>query len=373
MMLDAEAFRTVIGRFTSGVSVITTSHDGRDWGMTASALCSVSLEPPKVLICVNRDAPTGSAVCEAGHFAINILDADQRWVAEGFAQPRTDKFADVDFRRGGSGDPILADCLAILECQVAQEVVAGSHRVLIADVLYAEANEAEPLAYYRGAFGRFELAQYSDAYRQLFTMILSRELPLDAPLEPRELSAKLTLPLSAITYALTRLIGDGLVSRDPELGYRQVAFDPSHAIESYQAKRALDLAAADMTVGKVSAPSIARLRTLADRANSYVTPEGIRDIPGYRAATLAFQEALVGLTRNRAFSSTIASLRIPELISIPQQATRVRAAEIALNRTRIVAGYEAGDVEMTKRALSDQADLHIEVCLDLMTKGGRPL
>jgi flavin reductase (DIM6/NTAB) family NADH-FMN oxidoreductase RutF/DNA-binding GntR family transcriptional regulator len=376
-MLDAEVFREVMGRFASGVSVLTTAHEGRDWGMTASALCSVSLDPPTILICINRLAPSGQAIAEARHFAANILGAEQGWLAELFARPSEDKFAEVGFRRGGCGDPVLADCLAVLECQVVDEIVARSHRVLIADVLAAGTADVEPLTYYRGTFGRFELVQHSDAYRLLFDKMVDGSIPANEPLVADELAGRFGLPPSAVGYALIRLIGDGLVTREPQVGYRRVAFDPAHAIECYDAKRVIDLAVADLTVGKVPAAAVRRLRTLCDRANGYVTPGGIRDVASYRAATMAFQEAAVGLAGNRAFLSTVRALRIPELIAMPQEATQGRATEIASNRSRIVAGYESGDLQRTRDALNDQADLHIELSLNMIAGQGsgspRPL
>ena len=366
-MLDSAVFRNVIARFASGVGVVTTSHDGRDWGMTASAICSVSLDPPTVLICANRMAPSGNAFSAARHFAINILGSEQRWIAEKFARPMPNKFNDVEFRRGGAGDPLLVNCLATLECQVVEEVTVGSHRVLIADVLAADAFDVQPLAYYRGTFGRFELAEDSDAYRLLFDKIIDRSFPLDESLDPHKLGKHLGVAESAIGYALTRLIGDGLVVRDPELGYRQVGFDPNYAIECYEAKRMLDQGTADCTVGRVSLPALSRLRVLCDRANAHVSSAGILDVPGYRSATTALQEEIISFAGNRALAVALRILRIPELISIPQQATRERALEIATNRNRIVTGYEEEDLTMTKQALNDQADLHIEICLDLLT------
>ena len=367
-MLDPAVFRNVMGRFASGVSVITLAHDGRDWGMTLSALCSVSLDPPTVLICTNRAAPSGNAVAEARHFAINILGVDQRWIAEEFAQPSADKFTDVLFSRAGSGDPLLADCIASMECQVVEELLVGSHRVLIAEVLTAQARDEEPLAYFRGTFGRFELAQHADAYRLLFDTVVERALPLDEPLDPTSLADRFALPTSAIVYGLTRLIGDGLVTREPELGYRQVAFDPSYAIDCYEAKRALDHAVARLTVGRTTPVALDRLRTLCSRANTYVDSDGVSDVPGYRAAALAFQEGMIGLAQNRAITSAVRRLRIPELVSIPQAATRERAREIAGNRERIVQGYEEQDLAGTLAALDDQADLHVAISLDLLAQ-----
>jgi 4-nitrophenol 2-monooxygenase / 4-nitrocatechol 4-monooxygenase, reductase component len=121
------SFRDVIGRFASGVTVITTNHDGSDYGMTASAMCSLSLEPPMVLVCVNRRVATRAAVSSSGVFAVNILDEHQAETALRFATPRDDKFAGVAVRRGELRCPLLDGALAWLECRVTEDVAGGTH------------------------------------------------------------------------------------------------------------------------------------------------------------------------------------------------------------------------------------------------------
>lgn len=156
---DSALFRRTIGHFASGVAVITTSHGGRDFGMTASAVTSLSLEPPMLVICVNRNAPTHQAISESDRFAVNVLARSQQQLAFNFARPAEDKFAGVKLRQGQLGLPLLVGCVANFECAVTSVTTGGTHTIFIAEVLTAIADEHhDPLLYYRGRFGRLRLA-----------------------------------------------------------------------------------------------------------------------------------------------------------------------------------------------------------------------
>src|SRR6202041_1770719 len=108
----------VIGHFASGVTVITAMHDGERRGTTASAVSSLSLEPPMVLICLNRSSATARAVAAARRFAVNILGEDQAEEAMRFAKRADagDKFAGIAVSTGDRGEPLLTNALATLEC-----------------------------------------------------------------------------------------------------------------------------------------------------------------------------------------------------------------------------------------------------------------
>jgi flavin reductase (DIM6/NTAB) family NADH-FMN oxidoreductase RutF len=156
IFVDRELFRDVIGRFVSGVTVITARCGGKDYGLTASAVASLSLDPPMLLVCINKSTGTCHAVSESKRFAVNILQEDQGPLALRFATPNTDKFAGVHIAYGEFGEPVLQDALAVLECRVAEEVTGGTHSVFLAEVQTARAREGFPLAYFRGKFGRFQ-------------------------------------------------------------------------------------------------------------------------------------------------------------------------------------------------------------------------
>jgi 4-nitrophenol 2-monooxygenase / 4-nitrocatechol 4-monooxygenase, reductase component len=155
---DQNAFREAVGHFTTGVAVVTTAHEGERFGVTASAVNSVSMDPPTLLVCLNRRLPTREALVGARHFAVNVLAEDQGALAMQFATRAPDKFAGVRLTEDEHGVPLLQDALAHLLCTVVQPVDAATHTVFLAEVRDARAGGGAPLAYFRGTFGRFERA-----------------------------------------------------------------------------------------------------------------------------------------------------------------------------------------------------------------------
>ena len=158
MSLDRDAFRSVLGRFASGITVVTTcAPDGRDHGMTVSAFCSVSLTPPLVLVCIAQNADMYGVLQEVSHFTINILASHQEAISRRFADlDAEERFEGVGFRRGKFGAPVLHDILAYVECSVKERYDAGDHGIVIGEVEHAAARDDRPLLYYRGGYARLE-------------------------------------------------------------------------------------------------------------------------------------------------------------------------------------------------------------------------
>ncbi|QFG20218.1 flavin reductase family protein [Actinomadura sp. WMMB 499] len=154
--VSGEDFRSLIGRFTTGVTIVTTVDGGVARGTTASALSSVSLEPPTLLICMNKESTTGRAITRSGHFAVNVLGEDQGAVARHFARSGSG-FGEYATVPGRWGSPLLVDALAGFECRVTDAVEAGTHIVMIGAVESAVGREGLPLAYFCGRFGRLSL------------------------------------------------------------------------------------------------------------------------------------------------------------------------------------------------------------------------
>jgi flavin reductase (DIM6/NTAB) family NADH-FMN oxidoreductase RutF len=123
--------------------------------MTATAVCSVSVEPPLVMACINQSANTHAAVDGSGVFALNILPASEQELAQRFASSEGDKFEGVDVDEGPTGAPLLAAALAHCDCRVERSVSAGDHTIFIGRVLCAASREdgARPLLYFRGDYG----------------------------------------------------------------------------------------------------------------------------------------------------------------------------------------------------------------------------
>lgn len=154
-LVNREVFRDVIGHFATGVTVITTRYEGVNYGLTASAVSSLSLDPPMVLVCINKKSGTPSVISKAKIFAVNILREGQQAIARQFATPHPDKFREIPIVFGELGVPLLSNMLATIECRVVGEVTGGTHAVFLAEVQAACAQEGMPMAYYRGRMGKF--------------------------------------------------------------------------------------------------------------------------------------------------------------------------------------------------------------------------
>lgn len=154
-----EHFRRVMGRFATGVTVITTHLDGELHGMTANAVTSLSLEPMLVLICVDKSADSHDIIAKAGVFAVNILNQHQADISDKFAKKGIDNvhtLDDVPHRFSETGCPILDGCLGYLDCKTVVEHHGGDHTIFIGEVMDAgEEPENEPLVFYAGRYGRF--------------------------------------------------------------------------------------------------------------------------------------------------------------------------------------------------------------------------
>jgi flavin reductase (DIM6/NTAB) family NADH-FMN oxidoreductase RutF len=155
--VDAATFRSVLGRFASGVTVVTVyDEEGGDEGMTVSAFCSLSLVPPLILICVDHTASLHDAVQRATHFGVNILAAEQEPISRRFAGTDADRFEGLGFQRGKRGVALLDGALAHLECRVYARHEGGDHTIVIGEVESAVASRGKPLLYYRGGYAQLE-------------------------------------------------------------------------------------------------------------------------------------------------------------------------------------------------------------------------
>ena len=158
MTIDSDSFRSVLGRFASGITVVTTRDaDRRDVGMTVSAFCSASLRPPLVQLCIDHAASMYAALMGAERFGVNILAAEQEALSRRFATAdSTRRFDGIGYQRGESGIVLLDDALAHLECRVVARHEAGDHMMVIGEVESASARSAAPLLYYRGGYAQLE-------------------------------------------------------------------------------------------------------------------------------------------------------------------------------------------------------------------------
>jgi flavin reductase (DIM6/NTAB) family NADH-FMN oxidoreductase RutF len=148
-----ELFREVFGRFATGVAVITTAGSGTGGGMTANALCSLSLDPLLALVCFENQARTLPIVRDAGRFAVNILASHQEPVARVFASklPEAEKLVGVEHRLE-HGVPIIDGALAWAACELHELMPGGDHTIAIGRVVRLGLGEGEPLLWYSGRY-----------------------------------------------------------------------------------------------------------------------------------------------------------------------------------------------------------------------------
>lgn len=152
-----DEFRSVMGHFATGVTVVTTHHEGRDFATTASAVSSVSLEPALFLVCMNERSVTGAAIGAAGRLGVNILGHGQQDLARRFAGKEDKELDAATTTLGPFGQPLLHGAIATMEGRIVHAVAAGTHVIYIAEAMSAATAGGEPLAYFRGGFGRLLL------------------------------------------------------------------------------------------------------------------------------------------------------------------------------------------------------------------------
>jgi flavin reductase (DIM6/NTAB) family NADH-FMN oxidoreductase RutF len=153
MPISNDEFRSALGNFASGVTVVTTTDAaGKMHGITVSAFCSVSLEPPLVLICIEKTTASHYAFEESEIFVVNILSEAQADVSEQFAAPHPDKFDGVAFEIGRLGAPVLSHALVNLECRLRHSLNGGDHSIFVGEVDSVRLNDGQPLLYFRGDY-----------------------------------------------------------------------------------------------------------------------------------------------------------------------------------------------------------------------------
>lgn len=153
MPITKEEFRHALGRFASGVTVVTTkAADGHLHGLTVSAFSSVSLNPPLILVCIQKTTGSYHAFEESKAFVVNILSDRQKDVSNHFASHLEDKFAGVDYAEGIDRVPVLNDCLVNLECRLVNSYDGGDHTIFVGQIEKVHSREGNPLAYYHGNY-----------------------------------------------------------------------------------------------------------------------------------------------------------------------------------------------------------------------------
>jgi flavin reductase (DIM6/NTAB) family NADH-FMN oxidoreductase RutF len=153
MPIDKQEFRRVLSHFAAGVTIVTTvGEDGTPYGLTATAFTSVSLEPPLVLVCVDKGAESHPHFHASRVFAVNFLRVDHEPLSRRFAVSGGDKFQDLVVDCGVTGAPLLPEALGYLECRIVDVLEGGDHTIFLGQVEAGDARDGDPLLYFRGAY-----------------------------------------------------------------------------------------------------------------------------------------------------------------------------------------------------------------------------
>lgn len=151
--MNVTEYRKMLGSFMTGVTVVSTlDEDGAPWGVTANSFTSVSLAPPVVLVCIGKAGRTYPTFAASDGFAVNILAAHQQELATHFAGRTENRFETVEWTRNHGGSPLLMETSGWLDCRVHNRIDAGSHEILMGEVLYFGRNDSTPLGFCHGRF-----------------------------------------------------------------------------------------------------------------------------------------------------------------------------------------------------------------------------
>ncbi len=163
MSIDATSFRDALGRFATGVTIVTgIAENGSGMGITVNSFASVSLDPPLVLFCIGLSAPSCNAFASGDAFALNVLSQEQEALSNNFATPLDDKFKGIEFDTWELGCPILKDCLANMECRKEAVYEGGDHKIIVGRVeKLAIFDAGHPLLYFQGKYARLGTANHS--------------------------------------------------------------------------------------------------------------------------------------------------------------------------------------------------------------------
>jgi flavin reductase (DIM6/NTAB) family NADH-FMN oxidoreductase RutF/DNA-binding GntR family transcriptional regulator len=369
-LVDRNLFRDVMGRFASGVTVITTRSGGADSGTTASAVSSLSLDPPMVLVCLNMTSSTQAAVRDAGCFAVNILGADQSDLAYQFAtKSGAAKFEGAEILRGERDVPLLAGALAHIQCRVAETVVGGTHTVFLGEVDHAAASEGAPLTYFRGTFGRFETELEEAAYRELRRLILDRAIPSGAPVDVDELAVRMNVSAPRVFYALTKLSADGLVARDAATGYRINPLTVFASDQAYDARCTVEIGVAEQTVPTATDEDLEEMRAHVEAtAQTVIGPEPT--LAAFQRENGAFHEHQFSLSRNHALVEFYRRLGISAISTRALEGHDWQHMVQIDDHAALLQAYRDRDVEAAKEVIHRHNDHAKQVAQEVIEAAG---
>jgi flavin reductase (DIM6/NTAB) family NADH-FMN oxidoreductase RutF len=150
--VDGGEFRRAMSHFASGVTVVTTEHAGTAYGMTVASFASLSLDPPLVVVCIEKNTSAHDMIAEAEKFGVSILSDAQGEISRRFASKVDDRFEGVSIRRGRLELPLIEGALVAIECRLYESLPGGDHTIYVGEVVGTHFGAGEPLIYFRGDY-----------------------------------------------------------------------------------------------------------------------------------------------------------------------------------------------------------------------------
>jgi flavin reductase len=154
MTFDSKKQRKIMGHFATGVTIVTTGGEAGPHGLTANAVASLSLDPPLLLVAVEKRAHSLEYIRKNRCFAVNILRLDQEDISRRFATPGPKDFTGLNLLAATTAAPILADCLAYVDCRVYAILPGGDHEIFVGEIVAGEFHGGDPLLYFAGGYRR---------------------------------------------------------------------------------------------------------------------------------------------------------------------------------------------------------------------------
>ena len=152
MPIDDASFKLAMSHFASGVTVVTTEHEGERYGLTVASFSSLSLNPPLAIVCIEKNVRSHDAIAASGRFGISILASDQAAISNRFASRADDKFEGVATRTGVNGVPLIEGAICTIECRLREALPGGDHSIFVGEVQEVATADGKPLVYFRSSY-----------------------------------------------------------------------------------------------------------------------------------------------------------------------------------------------------------------------------
>jgi flavin reductase (DIM6/NTAB) family NADH-FMN oxidoreductase RutF/DNA-binding GntR family transcriptional regulator len=367
--VDPAAFRHVVGHFASGVTVITTVVDGEYYGTTASAVSSLSMEPPMMLACLNRSSSTHDAVLKAGVFGINILAENQSDLAMKFGRKGGDKFDGVPVTLSAEGVPMLDGALASIVCRVEETPTGGTHTVFLGVATDASARAGEPLAYFRGAFGRLERVKEIAAYDAVRDWVLGRRTPLGSTLDPVEIAAQAKSDPHNVHNALVKLTAESLVIRGDKGEFLSAPITRELTDSVYDGRLTIELGVLASHFDKFSEEDVAELSRLTEEL-ARLRQGGKDELDGFLKTNAKYHNRLVSVAGSAQLTDAFRRLGIGtvwrEALNSEEWARKMDHSHIV----ELTAALKDGDQARAAEALRLHTEFGKELASDVIARHG---